>query len=128
MNRHEIEAEINARNILLNQSLCNAVSHLEHVVGALLCTMDAQSKSNALSKLVEIETLSLDEFSTVRLYGEVSADISEKSKREQWREELAELESQLENTPEETESDTEAFPQPNIRNPFQEALSEDVSE
>ena len=92
---HELYAERNARQLLLQQSTEAAIAHLEHVVGAFLLAMQAQDSANVHQKLDSIEQLDDELESIVQLYGENSPDITIKSKREKWRDDLAEIEAQI---------------------------------
>ena len=103
MNRHEIQAEINARNILLRQSQEAAIAHLECVVGAVLAKLAAKQRAEVLAEAQETENLTDAELEIVRLTGET--DTGEKSMRRIWREELAALEAELENMPETDETE-----------------------
>jgi hypothetical protein len=90
---HDLIAERNARQIMLIQSQSDAIAHLEHVVGAILLTMDTGTLSNVKGELNTIETLDPETQSVVQLYGEFSSDTSIKSQRETWKAELSDLET-----------------------------------
>ena len=96
MDKHEIQAEINARDILLRQTQDAAIAHLEAVVGSLLAKMDAPQRADVLAEVAGIEKLTPDVQAVVCLRGESGT----KSKRQVWREERAALELQLANAPE----------------------------
>ena len=95
MNRNEIEAEINARRILLRQSQDAMIAHLECIVSAMLAKLAPEQRAEALTEMKATENLTADEMEIVRLMGE--SDTGVKSKRQIWREELAMLEAELEN-------------------------------
>ena len=110
--KHEIEAEINARKIALRQSDNQALAHLEKVVGAILQSMGKQASNAFRNALNAIEEYAPDEKEIVQLYGEATTDghicgeadpdTGEiiKSMRQQWREEIAILEEKLPDAPE----------------------------
>ena len=98
-NNHEIQAEINAREILLRQSQDIAIAHLECIVGAILEKLEPANRTDVLAVAARIEKLTPDVQEVVRLSGET--DPAVKSKRQVWREELAELEEQLSVAPDE---------------------------
>ena len=102
MNRHEIQAEINARNILLRQSQDAAIAHLECAVGVMLAKLAPKQRAEVLTDMQTAENLTAADKEIVRLMGE--SDTGVKSKRQIWREELAALEAELENTPETDEN------------------------
>jgi hypothetical protein len=93
---HEIHARRNALVQLLINSQGAAITHLEHVVGAILLAMDAQSVADMQTQLTAIETLDPATEAVVKLYGETTPDITIKSQRELWAAELSDLESQIE--------------------------------
>ena len=98
-NKHELEARIAGLGIALRQSQPEAIAHIECVLGALLLSMEAPAVEKFKMALDSIETLADDVKETVQLFGEVSPDITVKSKRQAWWEELAALEAQLSDTP-----------------------------
>jgi len=88
---HELQAERNARIQLLQHSQGDAIAHLEHVVGAILLSLEASTRTNVLGELAEREVISPDARATVQLQGESEI----KSRRETWREELALIDAQI---------------------------------
>jgi len=104
---HELQAERNALQSQLLHSQADAIAHLEHVVGALLLTMDSGEKKAMHVQLDRIETLEPETLETVQLIGETSADIKLKSSRETWRGRLVEVEAQI--------TELEALPSAPIR-------------
>ena len=116
--KHEIQAEINARHIALRQSESLAIEHMEKVIGAFLQTMEAPAFAAFCTALSRIEDITPDIKETVQLFGELSADGKQicgavdettgeviKSKRQKWREELAALELQLQAAPDAPEGE-----------------------
>ena len=97
MDKHEIQTEINARDILLRQSQDDAIAHLEALVGSLLAKMEPVKRAEVLADAAGIEKLTPDVASIVRLHGETEP--CTKSKRQVWREERAKLEAQLATAP-----------------------------
>ena len=97
MDKHEIQAEINAREILLRQSQNAAIAHLECVVDAILTKSEPVYRAEVMALAASTEKLAPDVQAVVRLSGET--DTGFKSKRQIWREELAALEAQLEGAP-----------------------------
>ena len=88
---HELQAERNARKLLLAASQEAALAHLECVVGAILAKLDTTTRANVLGEINKTEGISPAERSTVRLSGESDTP----SKRETWRRELADLDTKI---------------------------------
>jgi len=103
MDKHEIQAEINAREILLRQSQDQTIAHLECVVSSLLAKQTPQLRQEIIAEVAAIEKLAPAEASIVRLQGETDNGV--KSQRQKWRDELAQLEAQLKTAPESANSD-----------------------
>ena len=94
MDKHELQAEINARRIMLNQTQEQAIVHLEYVVSAILSCLSSQMYTNVLTNVQEMENnIDAEVLGIVRLAGETENGI--KSKRQVWREELIAMEAQL---------------------------------
>ena len=102
-NKHEIQAEINAREILLRQSQNAAIAHLECVVDAILAKSEPAYRAEVTALAASIEKLAPDVQAVVRLSSETDTGV--KSKRQVWREELVELEEQLEGAPDSPNDD-----------------------
>jgi hypothetical protein len=91
---HELEAELNALNSLLVHSLVDAVSHVEHLVAALLLKMSEKEHGAFGKQLSSIEELDSETMETVHVIGESTQQEDDKSKREVWwqrRNEVIEL-------------------------------------
>jgi len=91
--KHEVLAQIAAYQNMLIDTMSDALAHLECVVGAMLLTMDTQTRGNVISELQTFEQLSPDILSVVQLYGETDSGI--KPQRQAWRDELAALKDQI---------------------------------
>ena len=113
MNKHELQAEINARKILLRDSFGDALAHIENVLRSILQSLEPSTLSTFREKMAEIENITPAVKEVVQLFGEVAADglnicgdidkntgAIVKSKRQIWLEELAQLEEELANAPE----------------------------
>ena len=91
--KHEIQAEINAREILLRQTQDAAFSHLENLVNGLLARQSPQIRQEIVAEVGAMEkvTIAPDVQNSIQLQTETGA----KSQRQKWREEIAQLETQL---------------------------------
>jgi len=87
---NELQGRINALKIAIRQTDSKEIEHLEHVVGAILLSMTPTAKNRFDAEIKKVESISDDEFATVRLLGEGGEDV--KSMRQKWRKELAEIE------------------------------------
>jgi len=93
--KHEIQAEINAREILLRQTQDAAFAHLENMVSSLLAKQTPQVRQEVIAEVGALEkaTLAPDLQTAVRLQAE--NDNGVKSQRQKWRDEMAQLEAQM---------------------------------
>jgi len=92
---HELQAELNALNGLLIDSLVDSVAHLEHLVASILLRMDSQEHGDLIEQLQEIETIDEPMMAMLHVIGETTQDTNDKSSRESWwlrrKEGIAEL-------------------------------------
>ena len=123
MTKHEIQSEINARHVLLNQTMPAAIAHMENVIGALLASQPKAKRAEINEALSRMEVFTPAEKDIVMLFGETTGggqqicgqpdkDTGEviKSDRQRWREELAAFEAQLATMPE------DIIEEPGVRN------------
>jgi len=105
--QHEIQAEINAREILLRQSQESAIMHLENLGDGILAKLQPLQRSEIISEVAVIENaVIVPELQTaIRLQSETGV----KSKRQIWREEIRQLEAQMATAPEPAGANGEAM-------------------
>jgi len=103
MDKHEIQAEINARKILLRQTQEQTIAHLECVVSSLLSKQTVQVRQEIIAEVASAEKLAPADAFIVKLQAE--NDNGVKSQRQKWRDEIAQLEAQIELAPEPAGSD-----------------------
>ena len=87
-NKHELQAQANLLQTLLNQTQCEAVGYLEAAVGAIVASMNKQTAKTYNQEFAKVCTLSAEQIDCVE------------NKRKAWRAELAELSSLIESMPE----------------------------
>ena len=97
---HELETRKNELDILLSQSMSDAVSHLEAVVGAILVSMEPSMLNRVERELSKLSTPSIkkdSEIELIRLYGEVDlhGNRAIKPQRQEWFEERAAIEEKI---------------------------------
>ena len=96
--KHEIQAEINAREILLRQSQESAIMHLENLVDGILTKLAPQQRQEVVAEVAAIEKAVIAPELQVAV--KLQAETGVKSKRQTWREEITQLEAQMLTAPE----------------------------